>query len=36
MLPWSTDLKSRLDEHVFQSEVLKGNVLGDPSGRLSP
>jgi len=33
MLPWSTDLKGRLDEHVFPSDVLKGNALGDPHER---
>jgi S-formylglutathione hydrolase FrmB len=33
MLPWSVDLKGRFEEHSFESEVLKGNVLGDPSTR---
>ena len=33
MLPWSIDMKGRLDEHKFTSEVLKGNALGDPSER---
>jgi hypothetical protein len=28
--PWSYDLAGRLDEHAFESEVLKGNALGDP------
>jgi len=31
--PWSYDFKGRLDEHVFSSEVLKDNPLGDPSDR---
>jgi putative esterase len=30
MLPWSTDFAGRVDEHVFESGVLKGNPLGDP------
>ena len=33
MLPWSAELKGRLDEHVFTSEALKGNALGDPNAR---
>src|SRR5207244_12936339 len=33
MQPWSTDLKGRLDEHVFTSKALKGNALGDPHER---
>jgi S-formylglutathione hydrolase FrmB len=33
MLPWSVDLKGRFEEHAFESEALKGNVLGDPSTR---
>jgi S-formylglutathione hydrolase FrmB len=33
MLPWSADLAGRYDEHVFSSEVLKGNPLGDPHER---
>jgi S-formylglutathione hydrolase FrmB len=33
MLPWSIDLKGRFEEHVFESDVLKGNPLGDPSER---
>jgi hypothetical protein len=33
MLPWSTDLAGRLDEHIFQSTVLRGNPLGDPAER---
>src|SRR4051812_701259 len=32
-LPWSAPLAGRLDEHVFTSEVLRGNPLGDPSER---
>ncbi|TML61846.1 MAG: enterochelin esterase [Actinobacteria bacterium] len=30
MLPWSTELKGRFDEHVVESELLRGNPLGDP------
>jgi Putative esterase len=33
MLPWSLDYAGRLDEHVFSSEVLKDNALGDPPER---
>ena len=33
MEPWSHDFRGRLDEHVFESEVLKDNPLGDPSAR---
>jgi hypothetical protein len=33
MLPWSIDFAGRLDEHVFASDVLKGNALGDPHER---
>jgi hypothetical protein len=33
MEPWSIDWAGRLDEHVFDSEVLRGNPLGDPSTR---
>ena len=33
MLPWSTDLAGRIDEHVFSSTVLRGNPLGDPAER---
>jgi S-formylglutathione hydrolase FrmB len=33
MLPWSIELAGRFDEVVFESEVLKGNALGDPSHR---
>jgi hypothetical protein len=31
--PWSYSFRGRLDEHIFQSEVLKGNPLGDPHER---
>jgi hypothetical protein len=31
--PWSIDLAGRLDEHVVDSEALRGNVLGDPNRR---
>jgi len=30
MLPWSTDLAGRIDEHVIKSELLRANPLGDP------
>ena len=33
MLPWSIDFRGRFDEIVFESEVLKGNRLGDPHHR---
>ena len=33
MLPWSIDFRGRFDEIVFESEVLKGNRLGDPYQR---
>jgi S-formylglutathione hydrolase FrmB len=33
MEPWSTDFAGRLDEHSLESEVLKGNALGDPHVR---
>src|SRR6187551_3431117 len=33
MDPWSFDMQGRLDEHVFSSEVLRGNALGDPHER---
>src|SRR6266508_3321036 len=33
MEPWSYDFRGRLDEHVFESEALKGNPLGDPHER---
>jgi hypothetical protein len=31
--PWSRDLRGRLDEHVLESEALRGNRLGDPHQR---
>ncbi len=33
MLPWSTDLAGRIDEHVIDSAALRGNPLGDPHER---
>ncbi len=33
MLPWSTELAGRLDEHVIDSPALRGNPLGDPHER---
>jgi hypothetical protein len=33
MLPWSIELAGRFDEVEFDSEVLKGNPLGDPHVR---
>jgi putative esterase len=33
MEPWSYELAGRFDEHAFESEVLKGNPLGDPHVR---
>ncbi len=33
MLPWSIDWAGRFDEVVFDSDVLKGNRLGDPHER---
>jgi S-formylglutathione hydrolase FrmB len=33
MLPWSADLAGQIDEHVFTSELLRGNPLGDPHER---
>jgi Putative esterase len=33
MEPWSYDLAGRFDEHAFESEVLRGNPLGDPNVR---
>jgi hypothetical protein len=33
MLPWSVESRGRFDQHVFESEVLKGNPLGDPHQR---
>jgi hypothetical protein len=31
--PWSFDLRGRFQEHEFESEVLRGNALGDPHVR---
>ena len=33
MLPWSAELSGRIDEHVIDSELLRGNPLGDPHER---
>ena len=33
MLPWSRELRGRLDEHALASEALRGNPLGDPAER---
>ena len=33
MEPWSYELPGRLDQHEFESEVLRGNPLGDPHVR---
>jgi Putative esterase len=33
MYPWSYDTAGRFDEHVFVSEALRGNRLGDPHER---
>ena len=33
MEPWSYEVAGRFDEHAFESEVLKGNALGDPHVR---
>ncbi|MBA2285686.1 MAG: enterochelin esterase [Ktedonobacteraceae bacterium] len=33
MLPWSIDIRGHFDEVVFESEVLKGNTLGDSARR---
>jgi Putative esterase len=33
MLPWSLETNGRFDEHLFDSEVLKGNPLRDPHTR---
>jgi hypothetical protein len=30
MQPWSGTLAGRLDEHVIDSTLLRGNPLGDP------
>jgi hypothetical protein len=33
MLPWPAQLAGRIDEHLIDSELLRGNVLGDPARR---
>src|SRR5207302_2781733 len=33
MRPWSYELAGRFDEHVFVSDALRGNALGDPHER---
>ena len=33
MLPWSADLAGRIEERVIDSEMLRGNPLGDPHER---
>lgn len=33
MLPWSAELAGRIDEHVLDSDVLRGNPLGDAARR---
>ena len=33
MLPWSAELSGRIDEHVIDSALLRGNPLGDPHER---
>ncbi|HEY1919945.1 MAG TPA: alpha/beta hydrolase-fold protein [Streptosporangiaceae bacterium] len=33
MLPWSAELSGRLDEHLFDSELLRDNPLGDSTQR---
>src|SRR5437764_15250491 len=33
MLPWGTEPAGRFDEHLFDSDALKGNPLGDPHER---
>jgi hypothetical protein len=33
MLPWSAELAGRIEEHVFTSERLRDNPLGDPAER---
>jgi S-formylglutathione hydrolase FrmB len=31
--PWGSELSGRIDEHVFESDVLRANPLGDPHER---
>ena len=33
MEPWGSNLRGRVDEHEFESEVLRDNALGDPHRR---
>jgi hypothetical protein len=33
LLPWSAELVGRIEEHVIDSELLRGNPLGDPHQR---
>ena len=33
MEPWGRELRGRLDEHVIESDALRGNPLGDPHVR---
>jgi hypothetical protein len=33
MEPWGRELRGRLDEHVLESDALRGNPLGDPAAR---
>ena len=33
MLPWSAELAGRIDHNVIESQLLRGNPLGDPSDR---
>ena len=33
MLPWSAEFSGRIEEHVIDSELLRGNPLGDPHQR---
>jgi Putative esterase len=33
MLPWSAELAGRIENHVFTSDLLRGNPLGDPHER---
>ena len=33
MEPWSTEFAGRTEEHEFESEALRGNILGDPHVR---
>jgi len=36
VLPWSADLVGRIDDNVINSELLRGNPLGDPHERPLP